>query len=135
MLEEVVNRQTEEVQSFLMTTSILERMCAPLCAAILSTASPNEAILKHLEQANLFLVALDDQGYWYRYHHLFRDFLQTRLSKLQPERIPALHRAACEWLTAHELLREAAGHAFQIHDWEYAAAFVEQQSFHHDYSQ
>jgi LuxR family maltose regulon positive regulatory protein len=129
MLEEVVNRQTEEVQSFLMATSILERMCAPLCDAILGQTSPNEAILEHLEQVNLFLVALDDQGYWYRYHHLFRDFLQTRLRKTQPERIPALHRAACEWLIANGLLREAAGHAFQIHDWEYAAAFVEQHSF------
>ncbi len=129
MLEEVVNRQTEEVQSFLQATSILERICTPLCDAILGKASPNEAILEHLEQANLFVIALDDQGYWYRYHHLFRDFLQTRLSKAQPERIPALHRAACEWLTANELLREAAGHAFQIHDWEYAAAFVEQHSF------
>lgn len=129
MLEEVVNRQSEEVQSFLLATSVLDRICAPLCEAILGKASPNEAILEHLEQANLFLVALDDQGYWYRYHHLFRDFLQTRLGKAQPEQIPALHRAACEWLTANELLREAAGHAFQTHDWEYAAAFVEQHSF------
>ena len=75
------------------------------------------------------MVALDDQGHWYRYHHLFRDFLLARLNKAKPERIPILHRAACEWLAANELLREAAGHAFQTHDWEYAAAFVEQHTF------
>jgi ATP/maltotriose-dependent transcriptional regulator MalT len=129
LLEEVVNRQAEEVQAFLLGTSILERICAPLCDAILGTASPNAPILEYLEQANLFLVALDEQGCWYRYHHLFRDFLQSRLRKTQPERSLALHRAACEWLTANELLREAAGHAFQVHDWEYAAAFVEQHCF------
>ncbi len=131
LMEEVVNRQPEEVQSFLLSTSILERMSAPLCNAILGDTilgrtSQSETILKQLEQANLFVVALDDQTYWYRYHPLFRDFLQTRLHKTQPERINALHRAACTWLTANGFLREAAGHAFQTQDWEYAAALVEQ---------
>ncbi|MDD5468825.1 MAG: LuxR C-terminal-related transcriptional regulator [Anaerolineales bacterium] len=147
LMEEVVNRQPEEAQSFLLATSILERLCAPLCDALLvdkleglqveklpSTFEPSnvrtcQQILEYLEHANLFLVPLDDERIWYRYHHLFRDFLQTRLNKTQPERINALHRAACEWLAAQGFLREAAGHAFQIHDWEHAAAFVEQHSF------
>jgi LuxR family maltose regulon positive regulatory protein len=139
LLEEVVNRQPEQVQSFLLSTSILERLCAPLCDAILSAAFPgtailgessgSEGILEHLEQANLFLVALDDQGYWYRYHHLFRDFLQSRLQKTQPERAASLHRLASAWHGASGFLREGAQHAFKTRDWEFAAAFVEQHSF------
>lgn len=147
LMEEVVNRQPEEAQSFLLATSILERLCAPLCDALLvdrlegfqvekspSTFEPSnlltcQQILESLEHANLFLVPLDDERIWYRYHHLFRDFLQTRLNRTQAECPPLLHRAACEWLAAHGFLREAAGHAFQTHDWEYAAAFVEQHSF------
>ncbi len=128
LLEEVVQRQPAEVQAFLLSTSILERMCAPLCDAILG-GSHSGVILEQLDQANLFVVALDDQGYWYRYHHLFRDFLQNRLLKSQPQRLAALHRAASEWLAAHNLLREAAQHAFLTNDWDYAAAFVEQHSF------
>lgn len=129
LMEEVVERQPEEVQSFLVLTSILERMSAPLCDALLGKAAQSEAILKDLEQANLFVVALDEQGDWYRYHHLFRDFLQTRLKKNAPERVSALHRAACEWYANHAYLREAAQHALRTADWEYAAAFVEQHSF------
>ncbi|MHC1770298.1 MAG: LuxR C-terminal-related transcriptional regulator [Flexilinea sp.] len=129
LLEEVFNRQTQEVQSFLLSSSILERICAPLCDAILGLHSHSETILNQLDQTNLFIVPLDDQGYWYRYHHLFRDFLQTRLFKKEPERVTALHKAASEWLVANNFLREAAQQAFQIHDWEYAAAFVEQHSF------
>ena len=139
LLEEVVNRQPEQVQSFLLSTSILERLCAPLCAAIIGAAiigaaipgepSGSEAILAHLEQANLFLVALDEQGCWYRYHHLFRDFLYSRLQKTQPERATSLHRLASAWYAASGLLREGAQHAFQTRDWEFAAAFVEQHSF------
>jgi LuxR family maltose regulon positive regulatory protein len=129
LMQEVVDHQPEEVQLFLLSTAILERMCAPLCDAILGTTQSSEAILKQLEQANLFVVALDDQSQWYRYHHLFRDFLLARLNKIRPEGIHILHRAACEWLAAHGFLREAAGHAFQTHDWEYTAQFVEQHSF------
>ncbi len=129
LMEEVVNRQPEEARSFLMSTSILERMCTPLCDAILGETSHGEAILDRLDRANLFVVALDDQGYWYRYHHLFRDFLQIRLRKTQPESVAALHRAASEWYAAHGFLREAVQHAFQTQDWVYAAALVEQHSF------
>ncbi len=141
LMEEVVDRQPEEVQSFLLSTSILERMCAPLCDMLPGDRGPgiggstapapfnSQAVLEHLEKSNLFLVPLDDEQTWYRYHHLFRAFLQARLNKIQPERTSVLHRAACEWLAAHASLREAAYHAFQTQDWEYAAAFVEQHSF------
>jgi LuxR family transcriptional regulator, maltose regulon positive regulatory protein len=129
LLEEVVSRQPEEVQSFLLSTSVVERLCGPLCDALLGEFSGAEAILERLQRTNLFVVALDDQGYWYRYHHLFRDFLRTRLQKTQPERVASLHRAASEWHTAHGFLREAVQHAFQTTDWTYAAAVVEQHSF------
>ena len=125
LLEEVFNRQSEQVQSFLLSTSILERLCGPLCDAILGEISGGEEILKQLEKANLFVVALDDQGYWYRYHHLFRDFLQVRLNKTQPERVVALQRAASEWHAAHGSLREAVQHALKTRDWDYAASLVE----------
>ncbi|MFZ3078682.1 MAG: LuxR C-terminal-related transcriptional regulator [Bellilinea sp.] len=139
LLEEVVNRLPERHQRFLLATSILERMSAPLCEAVTCTTnisgdaqdniSPDSAILEQLEQANLFIIALDDQGYWYRYHHLFREFLFAQLKKAMPESIPQLHRSACKWLAANNFLREAAKHAFLTRDWEYAAAFVEQHSF------
>ena len=125
LLEEVFNRQSEQVQSFLLSTSILERLCGPLCDAILGETLGGEEILKELEQANLFVIALDEQGYWYRYHHLFRDFLQVRLNKIQPERVAALHRVASEWHAAHGSLREAVQHALKTRDWDYAASLVE----------
>jgi len=142
LLDEVVSRQPQEVRSFLLATSVLERMCAPLCDAITGSRESgvessggsllsldSRPILEYLEKSNLFLVPIDDGGTWYRYHHLFRDFLRTRLGKDHPERIDALHRAACEWLAAENFLRQAAYHAFQTQDPEYAAAFVEQHSF------
>ncbi len=127
LLEEVVSRQPEETQSFLLCTSILERLCAPLCDALLRLSSGSAAVLPQLEQANLFVMPLDGDGIWYRYHHLFRDFLHTRLEKTLPERMAALHRAASEWYAAHGFLHEAVEHAIQTRDWEYAAALVEQQ--------
>jgi LuxR family transcriptional regulator, maltose regulon positive regulatory protein len=129
LLDEVVNRQPEHVREFLLGTSILERMCAPVCDAVLGGTYDSETILEGLESANLFVVSLDDHGYWYRYHHLFRDFLKNRLQKTRPEAVKALHHAACEWLSAQDFTREAAGHALQTQDWGYAAAFVEKHSF------
>ncbi len=113
LLDEVVNRQTAGVQAFLLATSLLERLCAPLCQAVTPADASAGEMLDQLEQANLFVIALDDQGVWYRYHHLFRDFLQARLRKTRPESVPGIHRLACEWLAEHGYLREAARHAFQ----------------------
>jgi LuxR family maltose regulon positive regulatory protein len=129
LMEEVFSIQPPETQSFLLVTSVLERMCGDLCAALGSAQADSAQMLNTLEKANLFVIPLDEEGEWYRYHHLFRDFLQTRLKRTQPERIASLHLAACEWLAGKSLLREAARHAFQTGDWEYAAAFVEQHNF------
>jgi LuxR family maltose regulon positive regulatory protein len=129
LMEEVVGRQSQTIQSFLRTTAILDRLCGPLCDALLGESSGSAALLAQLEQTNLFVIALDDEGYWYRYHHLFRDFLQAQLRAVQPQRMADLHRAASEWYAAHGFLREAVQHAFQTSDWEYAATLVEQHCF------
>jgi LuxR family maltose regulon positive regulatory protein len=91
LAEEVLERQSEAIRAFLLRTSVLERMCAPLCDAVLniqSDAAPragsferisSQAMLEKLERSNLFIVPLDDERRWYRYHHLFADLLQQRL--------------------------------------------------------
>ena len=93
----------------------------------------HQFILETLDRTSLFVVALDDQNCWYRYHHLFRDFLQTRLNQSAPEQISRLHRKACEWLAANGFYREAADQAFrdarETQDWDFAASFVEQHTF------
>ncbi|HTP10216.1 MAG TPA: LuxR C-terminal-related transcriptional regulator [Anaerolineae bacterium] len=129
LLDEVVGQQPEEIQTFLRATSILDRLCGPVCDALLAQSTGSAALLDRLEQTNLFVLRLDDNGYWYRYHHLFRDFLQTQLHQTQPERKAELHRAASEWYAAQGFLREAVQHAFQTADWEYAATVVEQHCF------
>ena len=125
LLQEVVERQPAEIQRFLPSTSVLERLCGPLCDAVMGSQSGSDTILHHLEQANLFIVPLDDKGYWYRYHQLFRDFLRTRLERSEPDRVPLLHRVASEWHASQNLLREAISHAFETRDWNYAASVVE----------
>lgn len=128
LLEEVVNGLPEDLQSFLLYTSILERISAPVCDSILGIDC-SSTLLKRLEESNLFVIALDEEGTWYRYHHLFRDFLQTWLNRTQPERASALHRFASDWFAEHGSLREASYHAFQCGDWSFAADFVERYSF------
>ena len=86
---------------------------------------PSAFMLERLEHANLFLVPLDDERYWYRYHHLFQDFLRARLNKTQPDRAAALHRRASVWHAAQGFIPEAVKHAFQTRDWDYAASLVE----------
>src|SRR5688572_22915952 len=80
LLEEVLQRQSESVQTFLLRTSILDRLCGPLCDAVLRHPSGSaQATLEYLERVNLFLVPLDGERRWYRYHHLFADLLRQRL--------------------------------------------------------
>lgn len=128
LLEEVINRLPDELQSFLLYTSILERISAPLCDAILGVANSAEMIGR-LEQANLFLTALDSEGNWFRYHHLFRDFLRGWLQKTQPERAASLHREAADWFAGKGLLQEGFHHALHCGDWSFTADYVERNSF------
>ncbi|HMN61112.1 MAG TPA: LuxR C-terminal-related transcriptional regulator, partial [Anaerolinea sp.] len=127
LIEEVLNRQPEAVQRFLVQTSILEQLCAPLCNALLEEDPPNaQATLQHLERSNLFVVALDQQRYWYRYHHLFADLLRKRLAQSAPERVAELHRRAIRWYEQNGLVPSAIQHAFQLKDYAKAAALVAQ---------
>lgn len=124
LVEEVLVHQPEPVQTFLLQTAILERMTGSLCEAVTGNAE-GQATLERLEQANLFLVPLDDERRWYRYHHLFADMLHQRVQKRMPELIPELHRRACTWYEQHGLQAEAVGHALSASDFDRAARLVE----------
>jgi LuxR family transcriptional regulator, maltose regulon positive regulatory protein len=124
LVEEVLQRQTEDVRSFLLQTSILNQLSGPLCEAV--TSQPNgSGRLQALERANLFVVPLDDQRQWYRYHHLFAGVLRARLREAQLDQVSALHRRASEWYEANELPVEAVQHALAAGDLERAARLVE----------
>jgi LuxR family maltose regulon positive regulatory protein len=138
LAEEVFERQPPDVQNFLLDTAILDRLSAPLCASVVAGAgAPAEdvpaaqAVLERLERANLFLIALDDDRRWYRYHHLFADVLRARLRQTRPGTLPALYRRAAAWCAARapdggpELLTEAVGYAVAAGDLAYAADLVE----------
>jgi len=94
--EEVLERQPDQVRTFLLETSILERLCGPLCDAV-TGRSDSQDMLEALERANLFLVPLDAQRRWWRFHHLFADLLRARLQRTEGTRLPELHRRAGEW--------------------------------------
>ena len=96
LAEEVLSRQPEDVQEFLLKTSIVETLSGPLCEALTDTTDGRE-MLERLERTNLFLVPLDEEGRYYRYHHLFAAFLRERLGRMHPDEIPELHRRAGLW--------------------------------------
>jgi len=124
LTQEVLARQPADVQSFLLCTSILERLCGPLCDAI--TGEPeSQARLFALEQANLFVVALDDEQHWYRYHHLFAEALRARLQQTDPPLVPQLHLRASQWYEQHGLFAEAVQHAFAAAAIERVADLIE----------
>jgi len=128
LVSEVLSRQSEQVKNFLLTTAILNRFNSSLCDALAdipgSTAGSQE-ILEYLDKANLFLVPLDNQRRWYRYHHLFADLLRHRLYQTQPGKIAQLHLRACEWYARADLIHEAIHHALAAEDNERAASLIE----------
>lgn len=127
LADEVLASQPPEVQSFLVRTAILERLCGSLCDA-LTGQRDGQAMLARLEQANLFLIRLDDEGRWYRYDHLFADLLRHRLREERAAEIPDLHRRAARWLEGEGLIVEAAEHLFAIPDVEEAARLIERSA-------
>ena len=124
LIEEVLHQQPEDVQTFLLRTSILDRMCSPLCDAVLGSPSPNgQEILEYLEHANLFIVPLDDERRWYRYHHLFVDLLRQRLGK--PKEFAEFHLRASQWHEENGDLGAAFHHAIAAGDFVRAAWLAE----------
>ncbi|MCW2539604.1 MAG: ATP-dependent transcriptional regulator, MalT-like, LuxR family [Frankiales bacterium] len=124
LVEEVVQLQSPPVQTFLMQTSILSRLSGPLCDAVTGQGG-GKAMLEALDRGNLFLVPLDDQRRWYRYHHLFADVLRARLMDEQSIQLPDLHRRASAWYEQHGEHSVAIGHALAAADFERAADLVE----------
>jgi LuxR family maltose regulon positive regulatory protein len=127
LLEEVLQRQPEPVQAFLLRTSILDRLCGPLCDALLLGASaPSQETLEHLDRANLFIVPLDNERRWYRYHHLFGDLLRRRLGQnITPGNAAELHVRASQWYEDHQLETEAFHHAAAANDVDRAERLME----------
>jgi LuxR family maltose regulon positive regulatory protein len=124
LVEEVLQRQPDAIRDFLLRTSILARMTGALCDAVTGAAS-GSATLEALERANLFLVPLDDQRRWYRYHHLFADVLQARMLDERPDEVGDLHRRASDWYEVHGDRAEAVRHALAGKDFERAADLIE----------
>lgn len=145
LLEEVLARQPQEIQRFLLYTSILEKLTAPLCDAVMgndeeskneindqsirsegNVFAPSISTLEHLEQVNLFLVHLDDDRTWYRYHHLFADLLRAQLQNfLDAESIAKLHIRAAEWHEQNGLILDAIYHAALASDAEMVERFIQ----------
>jgi LuxR family maltose regulon positive regulatory protein len=146
--EEVLERQSESVQTFLLQTAILDRLTGSLCDAVrfgfaetpstpggdavcfddaeAPTGQDNgHATLEMLERANLFIVPLDDERRWYRYHHLFADLLLQRLLQDQPESVPTLHTRASRWYEQNGLIDEAIDHALRANEFERTAHLIE----------
>jgi len=124
LAEEVLQSQPERVRNFLLPTSILDRFCAALCNAVTERQDGKE-MLDNLERNNLFLIPLDDQRQWYRYHRLFADVLQSHFFEAQPGRVATLHKRASEWFEYNGSAADAIRHALAAKDFERAATLIE----------
>lgn len=140
LLEEVLNRQPQSTKDFLLQTSILDRLSGPLCNAVCGAAgehwdkgssdwntarNDSQTVLESLEAANLFIVPLDNERRWYRYHHLFADLLRVRLKTEHPDLIPVLHRRAAAWYEDNEHFTAAINHYLKAGDFEAVAQVIE----------
>jgi len=125
LIEEVLNQRPADTLDFLMQTAILERFNAGLCNAV-TGLQDSQTLLEKIEQANLFLIPLDDERKWYRYHHLFTDVLRSHLHQTAAETIAPLHQRASRWFEAQELWPEAIHHALAAADYATAARLIEQ---------
>jgi LuxR family maltose regulon positive regulatory protein len=127
LASEVLQRQPQHIQQFLLQTSILDRFNGSLCDAVTEQKN-SQAVIEQLEQANLFLVGLDDKRYWYRYHHLFVEFLYERLYRTSPEGLQALHHRAAQWHIRHGLITEAIRHALAASEFSLAAYLIQKMA-------
>ena len=124
LVEEVLRHQPEQIRSFLLQTALLDRFCARLCNAV-TEREDGKDMLDILQRSNLFLIPLDDQRQWFRYHHLFAEVLQTYLREEQPALVSPLHRRASIWFEQNDLPADAIHHALQAKDLERAADLIE----------
>ena len=130
LIEEVLDRQPENIQEFLLNTCVLKRMTGPLCNAL--TGQDNgQQTLEKLEHANLFIVPLDDERCWYRYHHLFAELLQQRVIQKHPDQLLTLHLKASDWFEENGLMDEAVDHAFQTGEIDHAVNLIEKLADHY----
>jgi LuxR family maltose regulon positive regulatory protein len=132
LIEEVLDQQPEDIQTFLLQTAILDRLtgslCDAVCAVETATGQGNgQQTLEMLEQANLFIVPLDNERHWYRYHHLFADLLLQRLHQTQPEQLPVLYHRASVWYKQNGFVNEAINYALRSKNFERAADMIEDQ--------
>jgi LuxR family maltose regulon positive regulatory protein len=125
LVEEVIDRQPEHIQDFLLNTAVLDRMTGPLCNTV-TGQNDGQTTLERLERTNLFIVPLDNERQWYRYHHLFSDLLRARLKQSQAELVPELHGRASSWYEQHGFTTEAVRHALAAADFERTARLIEQ---------
>jgi ATP/maltotriose-dependent transcriptional regulator MalT len=123
LTEEVLNQQTESTRSFLMETSVLHQLSGPLCDAVTGRQDGQE-MLRKLEAANMFMVPLDDERQWYRYHHLFASLLSGILRERYPEMINELNKKAADWLSRSGFQEEAVSYALTAEDYELAAQLM-----------
>jgi LuxR family transcriptional regulator, maltose regulon positive regulatory protein len=128
LTEEVLKKQTPSVQDFLLQTSILSKLNADLCNAV-TRRSDAAALLEQLLASNLFLIPLDDEGRWYRYHHLFADLLFGILSRTQAEQRKSLHIRAAEWFDSQQMPLDAIDHALAAEDFPRAATLLESHTW------
>jgi LuxR family transcriptional regulator, maltose regulon positive regulatory protein len=125
LVEEVFNRQPEHTQQFLLRTSVLDYMLGALCNT-LTGHNDGQAMLEALERANLFVVPMDEERRWYRYHQLFAEVLRLRLQRTEPDLVPVLHRTAASWYQANDLIDDAMHHALEAGDSAWIADLIEQ---------
>jgi LuxR family maltose regulon positive regulatory protein len=128
LIAEMLERQPHEVQNLLLRTSLLDRVNGDL-ADLLAGRPGSERILLSLEDANAFVVSLDPERTWFRYHHLFADLLRLELRRARPEEVPALHRRAAEWFIRHGQAADAIRHTQAAGDWPDAARLLADHSF------
>jgi LuxR family maltose regulon positive regulatory protein len=124
LTQEVLQRQPQEVQTFLLCTSILDQLSASLCDAVMDQIG-SQQMLRRLEQTNLFIVSLDDKRQWYRYHALFAQALRCRLEWTHADLIPSLHYRASLWYAERNQITQAVLHAFRAKEWDWAAELIE----------
>jgi len=127
LTEVVLQRQPQDVQTFLLSTCILEHLTASLCDAVMQQTG-SQQMLQQLEQANVFVVSLDSNRQWYRYHALFAEALYHQLKQTHADLIPLLHSRASLWYAQHDQTTEAILHALKAKEWQWAADLIERKS-------